>query len=168
MITSKMTAINDDIKTALDIYYAITYIREIQYLKPSTEKINNHLKKSIKTSNMNPFLKFMDHLIQKEFINIQGDSNEEPIFVKKCFSDCLRNFNFETKNCETQTDQGKGNCNAHENREEDAGIKELENFSGNIDLNAFPAKPDNTHILYERLITDLQLDVLFLKAQSKV
>ena len=50
MITSKMTAINDDIKAALDIYYAIIDIRVIQHLKPSSEKIHNHLKKSIKTS----------------------------------------------------------------------------------------------------------------------
>ena len=34
MITSKMTAINDDIKAALDIYYAIIDIRVIQHLKP--------------------------------------------------------------------------------------------------------------------------------------
>ena len=58
----------------------------------------------------------MDHLVQKEFINIQGDGNEESIFVNKSFSDFLRNFNFETKNCETQTDQEKGSCNAHENK----------------------------------------------------
>ena len=57
MITSKMTAINEDIKAALDTYYAIIDIGVIQHLKPSSEKIHNHLKKSIKTSNMNPFLK---------------------------------------------------------------------------------------------------------------
>ena len=45
------------------------------------------------------------------------------------------------KNCETQTDQEKGNCNAHENKEEDTGIKELENFFDNVDLNASPANP---------------------------
>ena len=33
-----MTAISDDIKIALDIHYAIIYIRKIQHLKPSTEK----------------------------------------------------------------------------------------------------------------------------------
>ena len=71
------------------------------------------------------------------------------------------------KNCETQTDQEKGNCNAHENKEEDTGIKELENFFDNIDLNASPAKPDNNHILYERLITNLQSDALFLRQQLK-
>ena len=103
----------------------------------------------------------MDHLIQKEFINIQGYGNEESIFVNKSPPDFLRNFNFETKNCETQTDQEKGNCNAHENKEEDTGIKELENFSDNIDANASPAKPNNTHMLYEQLITNLQSDVLF-------
>ena len=37
----------------------------------------------------------------------------------------------------------------------------------NIDLNASPIKPDNTHILYERLITNLQSDVLFLREQLK-
>ena len=110
----------------------------------------------------------MDHLIQKEFINIQGDGNEESIFVNKSFSDFLKNFNFETKNFVIQTDQEKGNCNTHKNKEEDTEIKELETFSDNIDLNAFPAKLDNTHILYGRLITNLQSDVLFLKVQSKV
>ena len=30
-----MTAINDDIKIALDTYYAIVYIRKVQHLKPS-------------------------------------------------------------------------------------------------------------------------------------
>ena len=69
----------------------------------------------------------MHHLVQKEFINIQGDGNEESIFVNKSLSDSL-NFNLETKNCETQTGQEMGDCNAHENKEEDTGIKELENF----------------------------------------
>ena len=31
-------------------------------------------------------------------------------------------------------------------KEEDAGMKELENFSNKIDLNAFPAS--NVHLLY--------------------
>ena len=61
----------------------------------------------------------------------------------------------------TQTDQEKGNCNAHENKEEDTEIKELENVFDNIDLNASPAKPENTNILYERLITNLQSDIIF-------
>ena len=38
-----MTAINDDVKITLDIYYAIIYISKIQHLKPSTEKIHDHL-----------------------------------------------------------------------------------------------------------------------------
>ena len=46
-------------------------------------------------------------------------------------------------------------------KEEDPGMKELENFSNKIDLNAFPAS--NIHLLYERLITSLQSDVLFLR-----
>ena len=71
------------------------------------------------------------------------------------------------KNCETQTDQEKGNCNAHENKEEDTGTKELEIFFDNIDVNASPAKPNNTHILYEKLISNLQLDVLFSRQQLK-
>ena len=55
----------------------------------------------------------MDHLVQKEFINIQRDGNEESIFVNKGLPGIIRNFNFETKNCEAQTDQEKSNCNAH-------------------------------------------------------
>ena len=43
-------------------------------------------------------------------------------------------------------DQEKGNINAYKNNEEATGIKEWENFSDNIDLNPFSAKPDNTHI----------------------
>ena len=88
----------------------------------------------------------MDHLVQKEFINIQGDGSEESILVNKSLSDFLRNFYFETKNCETQMDQEKGNINAYKNNEEATGIKEWENFSDNVDLNQFSAKPDNTHI----------------------
>ena len=61
----------------------------------------------------------------------------------------------------------KGNCHAHENKEENIGIKELENFSDNINLNAFPAKPDITHLLYQRLITNLQSGVLYLRQQLK-
>ena len=64
----------------------------------------------------------MDHLVQKEFLNIQGDGNEESIFVNKSLSDFLILF-FKTKNCKIQTDQEKGNCNAHKNKEEDTGIK---------------------------------------------
>ena len=99
-----MTAINN-IKTALDIYYAIIWTRKIQHLKPS-------------------FSKIMDHLVQKEFINIQGDGSEESILVNKSLSDFLQNFYFETKNCETQMDQEKGNINAYKNNEEATGIKE--------------------------------------------
>ena len=80
----------------------------------------------------------MDQLVQKEFINIQGDGNEESIFVNKSVSDFLRFFNLETKICETQTDQVKVDCNEHKNKEKDTGIKELENFFDNIDLNASP------------------------------
>ena len=87
--------------------------------------------------------------------------------LTKAFSDFLRNFNFEIKNCKTQTDQENGNCNTHENKEEDTGTKELEKFFDNIDLIVSPAKPDNTHILYKRLITNLQSDVLFLRQQLK-
>ena len=64
-------------------------------------------------------------------------------------------------------DQVKEDCNEHKNKEKYTGIKELENFFDNIDLNASPVKPDNTHILYERLITNLQSDVLFLREQLK-
>ena len=103
----------------------------------------------------------MDHLVQKEFINIQGDGNEESIFVNKSISDVLKNFNFEPKNCETQMDQEKGNCSTHENKEEDTEIKEFENFFDNIALNATSAKPDNTHILYERLIQLKTRDLYF-------
>ena len=39
----------------------------------------------------------MDHHVQKEFINIQGDGSEESILVNKSLSDFLRNFYFETK-----------------------------------------------------------------------
>ena len=39
------------------IYCVIIYIRKIQHLKPSTAEIYNHLKKSIKTSNVNLPLK---------------------------------------------------------------------------------------------------------------
>ena len=67
----------------------------------------------------------MDQLVQKEFINIQGDDNEESIFVNKSVSDFLRFFNLETKICETQTDQVKVDCNEHKNKEKDTGIKEL-------------------------------------------
>ena len=50
-------------------------------------------------------------------------------------------------------------------KEEDPGIKKLENFSNKIDVNAFPA--NNIHLIYERLITSLQSDVLFLRQQLK-
>ena len=46
-------------------------------------------------------------------------------------------------------------------------MKELENFSDNIDLKIFPAKPDNNLILYERLIKNLQSDELFVRHQLK-
>ena len=44
--------------------------------------------------------------------------------LTKAFLIFLRNFNFETKNCETQMDQEKGNINAQKNNEEATGIKE--------------------------------------------
>ena len=110
-----MMANNHDIKIALDIYYAIIYIRKIQHLKPSTEKIHNYLKKIDNDLQYESFSKIMDQLVQKEFINIQGDGNEESIFVNKSVSDFLRTFNLETKNCETQTDQVKEDCNEHKN-----------------------------------------------------
>ena len=59
-------------------------------------------------------------------MNIQGDGNEESIFVNKSLSDVLRKYNFKEKNCETQMDQEQGNYNAQENKEENIGRKELE------------------------------------------
>ena len=64
-VKSMMTAKNHDIKIALDIYYAIIYIRKIQHLKPPTEKIHNYLKKSIKTSIMNLSLKLWINLCKR-------------------------------------------------------------------------------------------------------
>ena len=49
----------------------------------------------------------MDHLVQKEFINVQGDGNEESIFVNKSLSDFL-NFNFETKKLRNSNGSRKG------------------------------------------------------------
>ena len=102
-----MIAINDDTKIALHIHYAIIYVRKIQHLKPSTETIHNHLKKFDKDLQYESFSKIMDHLIQKEFINTQGDGNEESIFVNKSLSDFL-NFNFETKKLRNSNGSRKG------------------------------------------------------------
>ena len=101
-----------------------------QHLKPSTEKIHNYLKKIDKDLQYESFSKIMDQLVQKEFINIQGDGNEESIFVNKSVSDFLRTFNLETKNCETQTDQVKEDCNEHKNKEQDTGKKRIRKLFG--------------------------------------
>ena len=74
------------------LFHAIIYIRKIQHLKPSTEKIHNYLKKIDKDLQYESFSKIMDQLVQKEFINIQGDGNEESIFVNKSVSDFFKNF----------------------------------------------------------------------------
>ena len=78
--------------------FSIIYIRKIQHLNPLTEKIHNHLKKSDKDLQYKSFSKIMDHQVQKEFINIQRDGNEESVFVNESFSDFLRNFDFKPKN----------------------------------------------------------------------
>ena len=85
MIYIKNVSNNYDIKIASDICYAIIYIRKIQHLKPSTEKIHNHLKKINKDLQYESFFKLMYHLVQNGFINIQGDGNEESVSVNKSF-----------------------------------------------------------------------------------
>ena len=48
----------------------------------------------------------MDHLVQKEFINIQGDGNGESSLLTKAFL-IFKIFTLRQQKCETQTDQEK-------------------------------------------------------------
>ena len=49
----------------------------------------------------------MDHLVQKEFINIQGDGNGESSLLTKAFLIFKEIFTLRQQKCETQTDQEK-------------------------------------------------------------
>ena len=85
----------------------------------------------------------MDHLVQKEFINVQGDGNGESSLLTKAFLIFKEIFTLRQKNAK------------------------LRRIKKKAIVTPFPAKPDITHLLYQRLITNLQSDVLYLRQQLK-
>ena len=57
----------DKIKIALDIFYAIIYIKKIQHNKPSKEQVYGYLKKVNKDAD------FIEQLIKEDFIDVRGE-----------------------------------------------------------------------------------------------
>ena len=73
----------------LDIFYAITAIRKIQHIKPSTEKIYQYLYKINKNVDKNLVVQNIEVMIRKGYLKIEGDDEQESIFILKSFDEFI-------------------------------------------------------------------------------
>ena len=77
----------DKVKIYFDIYYAINFIRKVQHNKPSKEKVFSYLRKLDKDFSYDLFNISMDTLVKDNFIEVQGDGDQESLFFVKEFDE---------------------------------------------------------------------------------
>ena len=135
----------------LDIFYDITAIRKIQYIKPSTEKIYQYLYKINKNVDKNLLVQNVEVMIRKGYLKIEGDDEQESIFILFEFIDLSKTV--------TSTDKISDE------------IAELENYidpteKRNQDVGNCSRPENNISLLYKRMITELKSEIIFLQDQS--
>ena len=74
-------------KIYFDNYYAINFIRKVQHNKPSKEKVFSYLRKLDKDFSYDLFNISMDTLVKDNFIEVQGDDDQESLFFVKEFDE---------------------------------------------------------------------------------
>ena len=77
----------DKVKIYFDIYYAINFIRKVQHNKPSKEKAFSYLRKLDKDFSYDLFNISMETLVKDNFIEVQGDDDQESLFFVKEFDE---------------------------------------------------------------------------------
>ena len=70
----------DKVKIYFEIYYAINFIRKVQHNKPSKEKVFSYLRKLDKDFSYDLFNISMDTPVKDDFIEVQGDDDQESLF----------------------------------------------------------------------------------------
>ena len=138
----------------LDIFYAITAIRKIQHIKPSTEKICQYLYKINKNVDKNLLVQNIEVMIRKGYLKIEGDDEQESIFILKSFDEFI-----DLSKIVTSTDKISDE------------IAELENYidpteKRNQDVGNCSRPENNISLLYERMITELKSEIILLRDQS--
>ena len=138
----------------LDIFYAITAIRKIQHIKPSTEKIYQYLYKINKNVDKNLVVQNIEVMIRKGYLKIEGDDEQESIFILKSFDEFI-----DLSKTVTSTDKISDE------------IAELENYidpteKRNQDVGNCSRPENHISLLYERMITELKSEIIFLRDQS--
>ena len=71
----------------LDIFYAITAIRKVQHIKPSSEKIYKYLHKINKDAEKSLIISTIENLVRNGYLKVEGKGQNESIFILKSFED---------------------------------------------------------------------------------
>ena len=138
----------------LDIFYAITATRKAQHIKLSTEKIYQYLYKINKNVDKNMLVQNIKVMIRKGYLKIEGDDEQESIFILKSFDEFI-----DLSKTVTSTDKISDE------------IAELVNYidpteKRNQDVGNCSRPENNISLLYERMITELKSEIIFLRDQS--
>ena len=146
----------------LDIFYAITAIRKVQHIKPSSEKIYQYLHKINKDAEKSLIISTIENLVRNGYLKVEGEGENESIFILKSFEDF---FNLLIEYSKNHTND-KNSSVSNE-------ITELENFidtaekRNNGTISKSSLQTNNYGLLYERMIAELKSDVAFLREQTK-
>ena len=111
----------------------------------------------------------MDKLVKDNLIEVKGDDVQESLFFVKEFDE-LFSIYIETADNYTQT-ENMDNIHPGNNefaKESDKSLSDLEQFFDNVTVDKAAHKAtDSMSLLYERMISNLQSEALFLKEQLK-
>ena len=156
------------VKIILDIYYAISAIRKVQHSKSSKEKIFNCLKKLDKDVNHDCFMINLENLIDKKYVEVQEHREQESLFLTKPF-ELFLSYGVEKVSSESQTEElikSPSRDEIVEGKKKETELAELENFFDNIDINQNEKRnTNNICMLYERMLSNLQSETIFLREQ---
>ena len=139
------------LREVMDIFYAVNAFRKIHHIKPSTAKVYQYLKKLDKNLEEAHFKSTLESFVKNGYFVVQGEAEEESIFSVKSFEDMLEHFK---------------QCTPQENTRTE--ITELEQFFDSVEKcthseNISSQANGNYSILYEKIITDLNSEINFLR-----
>ena len=80
-------------KNVFDIYYAINVLRKVQHIKPTKEKVYSYLKKIDKDIDFTICMFNIEMLERRKFISVQGETEQESLFINKSFSEFCNIYN---------------------------------------------------------------------------
>ena len=147
----------------LDIFYAITAIRKVQHIKPSSEKIYKYLHKINKDAEKSLIISTIENLVRNGYLKVEREGENESIFILKSFEDF---FNYLLIGYSKNHTNDKNSSVSNE-------FTELENFidtaekRNNGTISKSSLQTNNYGLLYKRMIAELKRDVAFLREQNK-